>query len=176
RAMCRVGPGPGHDPGAVHGTDVVLVRGHHGVDESGREDPLLDEQLLQRPGAHLDRGERRGMMMLVAHAGSSQRSHRSTCTVSRAPAAAPHSSRAVKRTAYVGSPSDRPACAATSGTGNEPSSRTTTPRLPRTYRGQRVWPSGWALATRTAEPTAKRGAAPGAGGSGGGSGATGRES
>src|SRR5262249_51147801 len=155
--------------------DVVLVRGDDGVEEAGLQDALLGEQLLERLGAQLDGRERGGMVVIVvvvrAHAGSNQRSQRSTWTVSRTPAASPHSSRAADPTPYPGSSPARSACAATSGTANAPSCRTTAPRLPRTYRGQRVWPSGCSVTTRTAEPIANRGAADAAGiggGSGGG--------
>src|SRR5262249_22105597 len=135
RAIGGVDPGPRHHLGAVHRADVVLVAAHDGVQEAGPEDALLGEERLQCLGAPLDRGERCGMMVavvLVAHAGSSQRSQRSTWMVSRVPPAWPHSSRAVKRIPYAGSSQGWSAWAATSGTGNEPSSRTTTPRLPRT--------------------------------------------
>src|SRR5262249_45732072 len=135
RAICRIDPGARHHPGAVHRTDVVLVAAHDGVQEAGLEDALLGEERLQRAGALLDRGQRCGVMVvavvLVTHAGSSQRSQRSTWMDSRAPPAWPHSSRAAKRTPYTGSSQGWSVWAATSGTGNDPASRTTTPRLPR---------------------------------------------
>src|SRR4029453_18867332 len=95
-------------------------------------DALLGEQLLERTRPRLDRRKWRGMggVGALAHAASSQRSHRSTWTASLAPPSGPQSSRAANRTPYAWASHGRSTCAATSGGRNTPATRTPTPPRP----------------------------------------------
>ena len=63
--VVAIDPSPGHDPGAVQGADVLLVRAHDLVDGIGGHEALLDEKRLERPRAQGGVRLRLGMMVAV---------------------------------------------------------------------------------------------------------------
>jgi hypothetical protein len=69
RLEVGVGPGPGDNTGAVHGTDIVLVFLDHRVDELGAYDSSGDESLFEGGDSALH-GRRFRTVVTVAHAGS----------------------------------------------------------------------------------------------------------